>query len=78
MSESLPSTTHATDSKLLKSDSVVRSRESVITSAFLPICFSKIAACEFLSSSSLDSYMRRTYPEESILAWTDRSLLLLE
>ena len=45
---------------------------------FYQISLQKIAACVFSSSSSLDSHKRRTYPVESILAWTDRSLLLLE
>ena len=43
---------------------------------FLPNLTSKIAACPFLLSS--DSHEWRTCSEESILAWTDRSLYLLE
>ena len=45
---------------------------------FLPYVTSKTAACPSSSSSSFDSHKRRTQPVESILAWTDRSLLLLE
>ena len=44
---------------------------------FLPYVTSKIAACPSSSSSSFDSHKRRTHSVESILAWTDRSLLLL-
>ena len=51
--ESLPSMADATDSKSLK----IRSRVSVSdSSAFLPNFTSKIAACEFVSSSSFDSH----------------------
>ena len=76
---SLPSMANATDSRSLKSVSAFHSRESVFApSPFLPNFTSKIAACDFLSSSSIDSIRRRTYTVESILAWTDRSLLLLE
>ena len=54
-----------------------RSRDSVAAlSVFLTNLTSKIAACAFLSS--FDSHERRTYPEVSILARTDRSLLLLD
>ena len=44
---------------------------------FLPNLTSKIAASPPSSSSSFDSHKRRTHPVESILAWTDRSLLCL-
>ena len=50
----------------------------IASSPLLPNFTSKIAACVFLSSSPLDSHRRRTYPVESILAWPDRSSLLLE
>ena len=49
---SLPSMTHATDSKSLQSVSAVRSRKSVNDpSAFLPNFTSKVAACEYLPSA---------------------------
>ena len=74
---SLPSMANAT--RLQVTEKRISSRESVIApSAFLPNFTSKIAACEFLSSSTLDSHRSRTYPLETILAWTDRLLLLLE
>ena len=62
---------NATDSRSVKNVSAVRSRESVnASSAFLPKFH--------LSSSSLDSHMRRTYPVESIVACTHRQLSLAE
>ena len=74
---SLPSTANATGSRSAKSCSADRSRDSgTALSDVLPNLTSKIAACPFLSFS--DSHQRRIYPEELILAWTDRSLLLLE
>ena len=75
----LPSIANATDYKVWKGDSAGRSRGSSIAhSAFLPHFTSKVAACPCSSSSSCDSHKRRTCPVQSILAWTDRSLLLLE
>ena len=73
------SMTKATDSRSLESVSAVHARESVNNpSAFWPSFTSKIAACEPLSSSSIDSHRSRTYPVESSLAWADRSLPLVE
>ena len=77
----VPSMVNATDSRSLLSASAVRYLESVIapsTFVFQTNFISKIAACDFLLSSSLDSHQRRTYPVGSIPAWTDRSQLLLE
>ena len=64
----------ATDSKVSKSCSVDRTRDSLTAlSDVLPNLTSKIAACPFLSSSV--SHTRRMHLEESIVTWNDRSLL---
>ena len=78
VSWSLPSTADATDSRSAKSCSADRSRDSLTAvSDVLPNLTSKIAACPFLSSTS-DSHGRGKNPEDFILVWTDRSLLLFE
>ena len=74
---SLPSTGDATGFKVSLRCSADRSRDSVVAlSVFWPNLTSKIPACPFLSSSV--SHHWRIFLEESILAWTDMSLLLLE
>ena len=73
---SLPSTADATDSQSLKSERFGRAIRWLLLPSFLPNVASMVAACPFLSSS--DSHKRRTHPDEAILAWTCRSLLLHE
>ena len=78
LTRSLPWTTNATESKSFKLFSRTLARcFSCSFCFFLPHLTSKIAACPFLLPTS-DSHKGRIYPDESILAWTDRSLLLLE